>query len=379
MSKLNGDNQTNNDNKSVVSKILEKLPEVDEAEETKKPEEQETSTEETNVDEGKDTSEEEAAGEEAIVIKPNENVVVTEEIAEAFGLEEGYIGKTVTFSEEEIAEANEQGSEESVSERLLTEAEVKELGLPKNFVGKPFKDAGKSYKETVKWQNKNNQEIKNLEKKLETVLDKISDKDLKNIEDEAGTEAIADVIKDVPDSVTEPEKFAKWLLETIQTVSQKQSGLIVEKIMEKVGDIPSIKTAEDVALQNMENETMKALQAGLPEGVKAAEVFEEWFNDNQEDYEAMVQTGLYKNNPNKLIKDILIWHKASNYDSLKSTKDKTIKKEVHKKTVENLRAKGDKTKTNFGSNPRQKIQKNTTVSKILKNLEAKEAAKQGTP
>lgn len=367
--------QNSNNGESVVSKILDRLPEEEKKEETKKPEKQETSKkEETKVEEGKETSTEEStAGEEEVVIVANENVVVTEEIAKLFGLEEGYIGKTVTFSEEEIAAVNPKEKEESTESKEVSgdepiTAEVAELlGLPKTFIGKPLSEAGKAYKNSVKWENENNKQIKNLQKQVETLLDKLSNQEINQIEKEAAEEA-GDT---VPDPVTEPEKFATWL--------QKRDESIMTKILKKIEENPSIKTAEEVALQNMENETLKALQAGLPDEVDAGEVMDEWFKENKDDYEDLVNSGIYKNKPKKLIKDILTWYKASSFDSLKSTKDKQVKSEVHKKTVENLKAKGNKTKITFGSNPRPETKSNTTVSRILKNLEERNALKQGTP
>ena len=163
---LNHDSN-NGENGSVVSKILSRLPEVD-PEETKKKEEPETSKEETKVEPEKETSKEKTdskSEEEAIVIKPDENVVVTEEIAEAFGLEEGYIGKTVTFTAEEIAEANkDESAAESEEEEIITAKRAEQLGLPNTFIGKPLSEAGKAYKNAVKWESENNRQIKDLQK-----------------------------------------------------------------------------------------------------------------------------------------------------------------------------------------------------------------------
>jgi len=320
---MDGENltQNNNGNDSVVSKIISRLPEVDTTQESEEAE-QETSEEETNV---------EAETEEKV--------------------------------ETETEETEESEESESIGDTLIDEELAEVLGLPKTFIGKPLKDAGKSYKETVKWENENNKQIKNLQRTVEDLVNKLSDKEINQIEKEANAEA-AD---EVPDPVTEPEKFNEWL--------QKRDDLIMQKVLKKVEEYPSFKAVDEIAIQRMEEETLKSLQAGLPEDVKASDVMNGWFNDNKDDYEVMVKTGLYKNKPKKLIKDILIWYKANSYDSLKNTKESEMKSQVHKKTVENLKAKGNKTKTNFSSNPRPQIEKTSVVSTILKNLEEQAALK----
>ena len=92
-------------------------------------------------------------------------------------------------------------------------------------------------------------------------------------------------------------------------------------------------------------------------------------------FEDMKKAGIYANKPKKLVTDILTWYKAKSYDSLKTTKDSQVNKEVHKRTIENLKAKGNKYKNNYNSNHRQKIEKSTTVSRILKNIDERTAAK----
>lgn len=270
-------------------------------------------------------------------------------------------------TEEEAGEQSEESEEETETEESTEEGEIGEieiteelatqLGLPNTFIGKPLSEAGKAYKNAVKWENKNNEEIKELRTTLETLVSQLSDKDINKIEQEANKEA-AD---NVPDPVTEPERFNEWL--------SKRDELIVQKVLAKVDENPKLKAADEMAQQQMENNTIEALDAGLPEDVEAATVLNDWFEDNKEDYEDMVKSGLYKNKPQKLVKDILTWYKANSFDSLSNTKESDIKKQVHKKTVENLKAKGNKTKTNMSSNARPKQGDNTAVGRILANLE----------
>ena len=350
--------------KSTVESIIERQPDVDT--QTKGTvTEPAPSTEET-----KEKVASEPSGEtetEEIVITPDENVVVTEEIAEAFGLDKDFIGKTVKFSEEEIlaAESNQStATDESIGDTEITEEIAEILGLPKTFIGKPLRDAGKSYKETVKWENENNKQIKELKSTVEALVSKLSNKELNQLDKEASSEA-ADVI---PDPTIEPEEFAKWL--------QKRDDLFMTKVLDKIGEDPSIKATRDMALKQMEIEAMNTLQNGLPDDVDAQDVMDKWFEDNKDDYQDMVDAKLYKNKPAKLVKDVLTWYKANSYDSLKNMKESDIKKQVHKKTVENLKAKGNRTKTNYSSNPRPKVgQKDTAVSRILRNLQERQATR----
>lgn len=362
--------------KSVVDKIIDRLEEPTEPVETstEKPvEEAETPKGETEDEPTAKKPEEETETEDEIVVKANEDIVVTEEIAEAFGLEDEFIGKTVQFSEEEINEVaksveSENQSGESYDDMEITEELAKTLGLSKTYIGKPLSEAGKAYKGAVSWENENSKQIKSLQKTIEDLVSKLSDKEIDNIESEANREA-ADT---VPDPYDDPKGFSTWLQKRDELIMEKA----VKKAVEKVEENPQIKAANELAIKQMQEETVRALKAGLPDEVDALDVMDQWFEENKDDYEDMVETGLYKNKPDKFVRDVLNWYKANSYDSLKKTKESDIRKKVHEKTVANLKAKGNKTKIKYGTSPRGGTTKqDTAVSRILKNLEAELALK----
>ena len=356
-------NPKSEEKESVVSKIISRNKTAEETTEEKAKDEEETSKEKTSKEETENQTEAESEEETKTIDEEGVIVVVTKEFAEENELDESLIGKEVLVIPDKDDEADSKNNNK-IGEQEITEELADVLGLPKTFIGKPLSEAGKSYKETVKWENKNNQAIKDLQKNMEDLISKISDKDFKKFEKEANKEA-AD---EIPDPVTEPEVFSEWL--------KKRDDLIMGKVLEKVGQSPTMLKAEEMAAKELENSTITSLQANLPKGVKAADILNDWFEENQDDYEDMVKSGLYKNKPQKLIKDIINWYKAGSFDSLKNMKESDIKKIIHNKTVENLKAKGNKTKIKYSSNPRNKTEPNTAVGRILANLEKANALKE---
>lgn len=275
--------------------------------------------------------------------------------------------ETETDIEVDEVETKTEGDEELEEERIITAKDAKDLGLPPSFIGKPLSEAGKSYKEVVKWENKNNQEIKQLKAMLEELRPFITKEHI----DKAEVEADEEIDDDMPDPYTEKAAYKKWLADR----DRRRDELTAKKVLEQVKNLPSLKTAEQIALKQQEKATIDLIKDALPDGVDVIAEINKWAKEHEDSLQSLTESNYYQNNPKKLAEDVINWYKANSYDSLKSEKENDIKKQVHKKTVENLKAKGDKTKTNLSSNPRIENNLNTAVGRILANLEQSVAAK----
>lgn len=223
----------------------------------------------------------------------------------------------------EDQEQEEQQEDNSLASSEITEELAKVLGLPDSFVGKPLSEAGKSYKNTVTWESKNNRLIKNLEAKIDELSNSQKDK----IEKQADKETTSE-LGEMPDPVTDSVGFRSWL--------QKRDDKILDKARAFLDENPTLKQSQEMAAREMERLTREGIKDKLPEDVNVDEIIEAWLAENENDYQDMLKSGMYNHKPQRLVKDVVNWYKANSFDSLKDTKESDINKEIHKKVKENL-------------------------------------------
>lgn len=292
----------------------------------------------------------------------------------------------------EVEDSSANGKDESeIENSLVTEELVKTLNLPKGFIGKPLSEIGKSYRESLSWGNENNKKLIQLETKLQTLEGQLSQSQIKNTE-EAATKETEEKLGEAPDPVEDPKGFKAWLSKRDSLIEEKITKILENKLdnkskelLKSVDDNPILKQAQEIAAERTESMIYEKIQEALPktkdgkETMKANDVLDAWFEDNEEDYAELVKSGVYKNRPEKLVRDVLTWLKAQSYDSLKNQKESEIIKKIHSKTKENLESLGKKTKTQFQTQPRKTGDegKETVVSRIVEKLQAQKRLSMG--
>jgi hypothetical protein len=271
--------------------------------------------------------------------------------------------------------AEGKGEDSKIEDSLVTDELAKLLNLPKGFIGKPLSTVGKSYRESLTWGNENNKKLIDLEAKLTTLEGQLSQTQIKKTEEEANKETAKQLGKS-PDPVEHPEEFYTWLEkrdslmeEKFNKILESKLGTASKELLKSIDDNPILKQAQEQALERTETIIYQKIQEALPkkdgkETIKAGDVIDVWF-----DYKYMVEAGIYKNRPDKFVRDVLTWLKAQSYDSLKNQKESDIIKKIHKKTKENLE-KVSKTKLPIIINPR-KDEKEEEVETIAGKLRAK--------
>jgi hypothetical protein len=280
-------------------------------------------------------------------------------------------------NEEEIQsdETSAKGKEDEskVEDSLITDELVKLLNLPKGFVGQPLSSIGKSYRQSLTWGNENNKKLIQLETKVQTLEGQLSESQIKKTEQDANKETTKQLGKP-PDPVNEPDEFAAWL-EKRDSIMEEKFTKILEKnsqeLLKSVDENPHLKQAQEIALEKSESMFYTKLQDGLPKGMSAEDVFNAWFEDNEEDYSELCESGVYKNRPQKLVKDVLTWLKALSYDSVKNQKESDVIKKIHKNTKANLERIGKHTNAidKFTQTNREEKKPESIAGRIVASLE----------
>jgi hypothetical protein len=286
--------------------------------------------------------------------------------------------KSETKSEKEIQDesssvTSNQDDETDIEDSLVTEELAKVMGLPKGFIGQPLWQVGESYRNSLREQNNNNQELIQLRTSLDELKQQVTQTQVKKSEEDANKEMV-DKIGVPPNPFDEPDGFAKWLEKRDTLIETKLTKIIEKKTGElekSFNENPDLKQARQLALKSTEKNIISIIKDGLPDDKKAdaSGVLDQWLKDNEEDYEAMVQSGLYKAKPERLAKDVLTWFKAQSFDDLKSKKDSDIIKEVHKKTKQNIKEMSKVKQQEENRKDRNEPDKpDTTASRILEKL-----------
>lgn len=222
---------------------------------------------------------------------------------------------------------------------VITEELAQKFGVPKTMVGKPIDELAYAMRETHKNYTQSRQELSEIRKEL----DSLKQSEKKEIKQETGID-----ISKLPDPLEDSEGFNKALGEILGRLSGgANEDALVEKIVKKVAAMiePDIKPAKDLAVKNTLNEVTKAIQNGLPKGEDAAQVMQLWADENKEMLEMYGKRGWspYGENPSLMVKDILKFYKSNSYDELSKTQKDIIEKEVEAR----LKKRAEKGKTNI--------------------------------
>jgi hypothetical protein len=287
--------------------------------------------------------------------------------------EEEIINNEEEIQSDETSANKGKEDDSKVEDSLITDELAKLMNLPKGFIGQPLSSIGKSYRQSLTWGNENNKKLIQLETKLQTLEGQLSESQIKKTEEAANKETIKQLGKP-PDPVNEPEEFSAWLEKRDSIMEEKFTKILEKKsqeLLKSVDENPHLKQAQEIALEKSESMVYAKLQEGLPKGMNAEVVLNAWFEDNEEDYKELVESGVYKNRPQKLVKDVLTWLKAQSYDSLKNQKESDVIKKIHKNTKANLERIGKHTNTidKFTQTNREEKKPESIAGRIVANLE----------
>ena len=273
--------------------------------------------------------------------------------------------------EEIVNETPTEKEEEEIENTIVDDDLLKALDLPKFFLGKKLSEVGKSYKESVKWDNENHQKLSKLESEILSLKEVLTQKQQNQAEEDALKQTERE-LGEIPDPIEDRNGFNKWLLNFKRSVFDEASKTAKENSEKLLKALPEITQARELAAQQTWNTVTNMLQDNLSDKVKAKDVLDAWFEENEEDFALLQQSGIYKNKPEKFVKHILDWVKAQSYDSLKNQKESDFIKKVHKQTKENLESIGKKTKVDSKVSKRSdelEDEPETMAGKIVRSLQ----------
>ena len=261
--------------------------------------------------------------------------------------------------------------DENIENTIVDDDLLKALDLPKFFLGKKLSEVGKSYKESVKWDNENHQKLGKLESEIAGLKEILTQKQQVSAEEEALRKTEKE-LGEIPDPIEDRAGFNQWLLNFKKSVFEESSKAAKENSEKMLRESPEITQARELAVQQTWNTVTTMLQDNLSEKVAAKDVLDAWFEENEEDFGLLQKSGIYNGKPEKFVKHILDWVKAQSYDSLKNQKESDFIKKVHKQTKENLESLGSKIKTDKKVSQRSNEnneESETMAGKIVRNLQ----------
>ena len=261
--------------------------------------------------------------EEVETTNPEEEVEETEEVL------------TQNESEEAEEEEETESEESEDSTPLITEKIAKEAGLPKELVGKPIDELGKSYRNLLTDYTKKSSELAELKKVQVKDTPKETEKELS--------------IDEMPDPIEDIEGFREWMKRY-----DAQSRNRLKKELEPIETAKKAQTVKD---------TFDNIADAVGKNVDIKSLIDEWGEHSElseSDYE------IYLSNPKRLIKPVIDFYYAKAYkQQLMKQKAKTNEAEILKQKS----IKGDGSK--LVSYPKgNKPTEDNAVSRLLKDLQS---------
>ena len=278
---------------------------------------------------------------------------VTQELIEDL---EGNESENLHNEETENKEQNKEIQKEE-SESVITEELVKELGLSNSFIGKPFKELGKTHIELLKAYSKQGNDIGDLRKQVEVLQEQATKK-----EEKKAIEETKDEFGEMPDQFEDPQAYKDWM----KSFKKNLISEMKEEILKEIA--PSLKITNHLSTKEMIGETIELIQKNLPEGENAEEVLKEYISENKEYFEELLSSGKGRT-PQSLAKETIKDFKAKQFDKQNKLTDEEIKKIASDKAREQLVKKDVTTKSsNLNTNSRE-IKKTSLVSEIVRDME----------
>lgn len=259
---------------------------------------------------------------EAEATNPEEEVEETEEV--------------LTENENDEAEEAEAEAEDSEDSTLLiTEKIAKEAGLPKELIGKPIDELGKSYRNLLADYTKKASELAELKKVQVKDTPKEAEKELS--------------IDEMPDPIEDIEGFKEWM--------KRYDAQSKSRLKQELKPIEDAKRAQSV------KDTFDNIADAVGKNVDIKTLIDEWGEHSglsEEDYE------IYTSNPKRLIKPVIDYYYAKAYkQQLMKQKAKTNEAEILKQ--KSIKPDGAKL-VSYSKGTRQA--EDTAVQRLLKDLQS---------
>ena len=295
----------------------------------------------------------------------NEENVNSESIAKQL-INENQESKEENLENHEVQEEEKVKDNSDLANSEITEELAEVLGLPKSFIGKPLSEAGKSYKNAVTWESKNNRLIKNLQSEIGSMKDQFSQSQIKKIESKAVSQT-EDELGEIPDPVTDNDNFKKWI--------KNYTFKLKESTKEEI--LSSIKKDEDLELYKSFNNDRIAeyigqsittsLKESLDVDITSEEAIAKFVENNPEEAKEWHEKDMFLKRPEQFIKSVIRYYKANSFDDLRSSKESEINKQIHNKVKENLQGKRKIFKQS--SVKPEDVGNNSIASQIIADLE----------
>ena len=255
--------------------------------------------------------------------------------------------------EDEGRKAQDTDSGKQANQSVITQEMAQLAGLPKEMIGKPLMELVFSHKNLL-------QEYSRL-----TQSNKAQQKDKNSQQDEA-KEYSPD--EEPPDAVTDPSGYSSLMKYLIGEVQRLRS---------QVGNLPHItETIERQQAESVVNLSVQKLQSILPKDVDAKAVMQDWYKANQHLIPAYESAGVFKNNPDLFISNVVQHWKAKQFDSKSKQQTQADIKSKHASAVNQQRQIArQNNNTSFASSQRSDTQKKSIMSEILEDITADESLK----
>lgn len=263
------------------------------------------------------------------------------------------------------------GSEANESEpEILTEEDVKEMGLGKGFVGKPISILKDVYREQNKQFTQMKMTVSDIQKQFEDFKKvDLTQKEMKEVQ-----EKVDEKLPEMPDPMDDPEGFKVWQQKRDDLLESK----IIKKFESKLKESDNSQTVQELVREKnaaiLVDELQQELSRIYGEDYNFAlnQSVRQEYNDylmskSEEQQKRIIST--YAGDPKGLAEAILQFHYAKNFKSGKTGKNENKnEKELHDKKVEQAKNKNQKFTKNTSS-PRDKAKEPEDYSPYKKLAE----------
>lgn len=274
-------------------------------------------------------------------------------------------------SEEESEESETDEKAQTDEERKITKEDLKELGLSKTFLGKPYEKTLKTVVVQLgKWNTQQSQKLSALEKEFGDLKVKLTPKEKQEVKEE-----VEDKLPEMPDPFEKPKEFKEWLDKRDQLTTKALRKEFEDKLKEQDtrGKVGEFEAKENSAL--LWEKVDEGLQTLLGDEFKPEitdQILKEFgeYLDEMEEEDFKTFDSVYHKKPVKLAAEVLRWYKAELYDRAKNPKktEKKETKETHKEKVDRLKNK-NKSFIQSASSSRDKAKEEETTSPYQEIIE----------
>lgn len=266
--------------------------------------------------------------------------------------------------EEEIDHTPEVQEEEDSS--IITQKFAIEAGLPKSMIGKPMSEMAKAYKNLNAEFTKKSQGLSELGRKIDALENQFS----QQATTKAEKQEIQETFEDIPDPVSEPEKFKAYMKNRDKARESEIEKRILNTIEAKLN--PALQGIQNQELQNNRELIIKSIHEFAGKDVDVGSLINMWAEDlGLSDEDSLA----YLKNPQRLIKSLKHFWDATTLQETLLKKTKEVGDKNVEKVVEKIKTAKEKKPSDLNTNQRTKQSNNPQSLELVMALMREDGVK----